>query len=129
MSRLCAMLLAAASMAGLAAAQGSGNAPLAELGSSDGGSDSPFLVTRTMAGKILWIKKDDRETLVVVEDSQGRRGVFTVNPKTRFKADKNTEYAAKKRISAGDLEVGQLVKVTFVPDNGRVVQMRFAAKA
>ena len=32
-------------------------------------------------------------------------------------------------ISADDLEAGQLVKVTFVPDTGRVVQVRFAAKA
>lgn len=123
------MLLVAASTAGLAAAQGSGNVPLTELGTADTNSDSPFLVTRTLAGKILRIKKDVHETLIVVEDSQGRLGVFTVNQKSRFKADKNTEYAGKKRISVDDLEVGQLVKVTFVPDTGRVVQLRFAAKA
>ncbi len=129
MSRLYAMLLVAASMAGLAVAQGSGNASLAELGSADATSDSPFLVTRTLAGKVLRITKDGRETLIVVEDAQGRRGVFTINPKSRFKADKNTEFAGKKRISTDDLEIGQLVKVTFVPDTGRVVQLRFAAKA
>ena len=123
------MLLVAVSMAGVAAAQGSGNAPLGELGRADSDSDWPFLVTRTLAGKILWVKKDAHETLIVVEDSQGRRGVFTVNQKSRFKADKKTEYAGKKRISADDLEVGQLVKITFVPDSGRVVQLRFAAKA
>jgi hypothetical protein len=129
MSRLYTMLLVAVSMAGLAVAQGSGNASLAELGSADANSDSPFLVTRTLAGKVLRITKDGRETLIVVEDAQGRRGVFTINQKSRFKADKNTEFAAKKRISTDDLEVGQLVKVTFVPDTGRVVQLRFAAKA
>jgi hypothetical protein len=129
MSRLYTMLVTAACMAGLAVAQGSGNASLAELGSADSNSDSPFLVTRTLAGKVLRVTKDGRETLIVVEDSQGRRGVFTVNQKSRFKADKNTELAGKKRISADDLEVGQLVKVTFVPDTGRVVQIRFAAKA
>jgi hypothetical protein len=53
MNRLCAMLVATASMTALGWAQGSGNAPLAELGSADGNSDSPFLVTRTLAGKIL----------------------------------------------------------------------------
>ena len=129
MNRLYTMLLVAASTAGLAAAQGSGNVPLTELGTADTNSDSPFLVTRTLAGKILRIKKDVHETLIVVEDGQGRLGVFTVNQKSRFKADKNTEYAGKKRISVDDLEVGQLVKVTFVPDTGRVVQMRIAAKA
>jgi len=123
------MLLATASMAALAGAQGSGNAPLAELGSADSSADSPFLVTRTLAGKLLWIKKDQHETLIVVEDGQGRRGVLTINQKTRFRADKKTEYSGKKRISVDDLEVGQLVKVTFVPDNGRVVEVRFAAKA
>jgi hypothetical protein len=110
-------------------AQGSGNASLAELGSDDQSSSSPFLVTRTLLGKILWVKKDTQETLIVVEDSQGRRGVFTVNKKTRFKADRQTEYGGKKHISADDLAVGEAVKVTFVPDNGRVVQLRFAAKA
>jgi hypothetical protein len=129
MSRLGTMLLAAASITALARGQGSGNAPLAELGSADGNSDSPFTVTRTLAGKILWVKKDAHETLIVVEDSQGRRGVFTVNQKTRFRADKKTEYSSKKRISADDLEIGQMVRVTFVPDTGRVVQVRFAAKA
>jgi len=99
------------------------------MGTADSNSDSPFLVTRTLAGKVLRITKDGRETLIVVEDAQGRRGVFTINQKSRFKADKNTEFAAKKRISSDDLEVGQLVKVTFVPDTGRVVQLRFAAKA
>jgi hypothetical protein len=121
------MLLVTASMTAPGWAQGSGNAPLAELGSSDGNSDSPFLVTRTVAGKILWIKKDRDETLIVVEDSQGRRGVLTVNQKTRFRADKKTEYSSK-HISAEDLEVGLMVKVTFVPKNGRVVQVRFEAK-
>lgn len=129
MSRLYSMLLVAVSMAGLAVAQGSGNASLAELGTADSNSDSPFLVTRTLAGKVLRVTKDGRETLIVVEDSQGRRGVFTVNQKSKFKADKNTEFAGKKRISADDLETGQLVKVTFVPGTGRVVQIRFAAKA
>jgi hypothetical protein len=116
-------------VAGLAAAQGSGNAPLSELGTADSSSDSPFLVTRTLAGKVLRVTKDGRETLIVVEDSQGRRGVFTINQKSRFKADKKTEYAGKKSLSVDDLEVGQPVKVTFVPDTGRVVQLRFAAKA
>jgi hypothetical protein len=123
------MLLMATCMAGLAVAQGSGNASLAELGTADSNSDSPFLVTRTLAGKVLRVTKDGRETLIVVEDSQGRRGVFTVNQKSKFKADKNTELAGKKRISSDDLEAGQLVRVTFVPNTGRVVQIRFAAKA
>lgn len=130
MTRLLLILLLTVLQTGLAA-QGSGNAPLAELGEADSRSDSafPFLVTRTVAGKILWIKTDHSATLIVVEDGRGRRGVFTINQKTRFKGDKKTEYAGKKHISVDDLVVGQVVKVTFIPDDGRVVQLRLSAKA
>ena len=122
-------LLAAAATAVVALAQGSGNVPLAELGTEDRGGDSAFLVTRTLKGKVIAMQKGDRLTIVVVEDSQGHRGALTINAKTRFKAEKGTEYAGKKRISTGDLEVGQFVRATFVPDTGRVVELRFTAKS
>ena len=129
-TRLRMILLAAASFAATAFAQGSGNVPLAEMGTSESGADPdwPFVVRRTVTGNILWVKKDDDATLIVVEDVRGRRAVFTVNPKTRFKADKKTELAGKKRISAGDLKVGESVTVTFMPDTGRVLALRFTAK-
>ena len=129
MRRCLTNMLAAAVLSAIAWAQGSGNVPLAELGTADPGSDSAFLVTRTLKGKVAAIQKADRLTIVVVEDGQGHRGALTLNAKTRFKADKGTEYAGKKRLSSEDIEVGQLVKVTFVPDTGRVVELRFAAKA
>ena len=108
--------------------QGSGNVALAELGTQDSGGDTAFLVTRTMKGKIAVLQKNDRVTIVVVEDSQGRRGALTINGKTRFRAEKGTEYAGKKHISADDLAAGQMVKVTFVPDTGRVVELRITQR-
>jgi len=116
--------------ASLVCAQGSGNVPLAEMGTSTNADpDWPFAVTRIVSGKVLWIMRNDDATLIVVEDSRGRRGVFTVSPKTRLKADKKSEVASKKHISSQDLTVGQSVTVTFTPDTGKVLALRFLGKA
>ena len=54
---------------------GSGNEPLAEMGSANSGSDGPFLVTRTVSGDILWVMKSADEVLIVVQDNRGRRAI------------------------------------------------------
>src|SRR6267142_3406719 len=110
MNRFCSILLVAASMSGIAWAQGSGStrsaSPKSGGGGADVGPDLSFMVTRTVKGKIAEIQKDDHGAVVIVEDSEGRRGAVKVNSKTRIKADKKTEYAGKKHISPDDLEVG-----------------------
>jgi hypothetical protein len=129
MGRFCIILPVAAAMMATAWAQGSGNVPLAEMGTADSSSDWPFQVTRTVTGNVLWVKNDGDIALIVVEDNRGKRAVFTVNQKTRFKADKKTEYAGKKHVSADDLAIGQRVAITFAGDSGEVLALKFMANA
>jgi len=125
MSRLCAILLFAASMTGVARAQGSGTI---EVPDSIDAPDSPFLVTRMAKGRIAGIKHDAHFTLVLIEDTKGRRGTLKVNSRTKFKADKGTEYAGKKHISQDDLEIGQSVKIIFAANSGEILELRLTAK-
>ena len=120
--------MAASMMIATAWAQGSANASLSEIGSGASDPDWPFKVTRTLTGDLLWLNKDG-DTLIVVQDNRERRAVFTVNEKTKFKADKKAEIAAKKRISADDLAVGQRVTIIFSVDHGEVLALRFLPKA
>jgi hypothetical protein len=132
MTRLCSILLLAASMTVIAWAQGSGStrqAPTTSTGrSGDFGTDLPFMVTRIVKGKIAEIKKDDHGTVVIVEDSTGKLGRLKLDKKTHFKADKKTEYASKKHISSDDLEIGQSVKITIAAATGQVLEVRLTAK-
>ena len=92
------------------------------------GHDSPFTVTRIAKGKIAGIHKGEHETIVLFEDAKGRRGALKINSKTQFKADRNTEYAAKKHLSPDDLEIGQSVKITFAATTGQILELRLTAK-
>ena len=51
-----------------------------------------------------------------------------INSKTQFKADRNTEYGAKRHLSTADLEVGQRVRIIFAAATGQIVELRFTAK-
>lgn len=132
MRRLCLIVLAASSAATIGWAQGSravSSESVAHQIDNDVGPDMPFAVTRIAKGKIMSVNKEDHGTVVVFEDSNGKRGALRLNSKTRFKADKKTEYAGKKHISVDDLEVGQNVKITFVADSGQVLEVRLIAKS
>ena len=125
MSRLYSILLLIASMPAMAWAQGSGTihvpGNLDTLG-------SPFSVTRIVNGKIAGIHKEAKATWVLLEYGKGRRGAIRLTGGTRFRADKNTEYAGKKHMSRDDLELGQSVRATFVANTGEVLELRFTAK-
>lgn len=126
MSRLCSILLAVASSIPAAAwAQGSGTIYVPDTIDAPA---SPFQVTRIAKGKIAGIHKEVKVTWVLLESEKGRRGAIKLTRRTRFKADKDTEYAGKKHISPDDLEVGQIVRVTFVANTGEVLELRFTAK-
>ena len=125
MSRLCAILLFAASMTAVARAQGSGTV---EVPDTVDAPDSPFLVTRIAKGRIVAIKHDAHVTILLLEDSKGHRGALKVNSRTKFKADKGTEYAGKKHISPDDLEIGQNVKIIFAANGGQILELRLTAK-
>ncbi len=125
MSRLRTILLFAVSMTAAARGQGSGTV---EVPDTVDAPDSPFLVTRIAKGRIAGIKRNAHETIVVLEDSKGHRGALKVNSRTKFKADKGTEYAGKKHISPDDLEVGQNVRIIFAANSGQILELRLTAK-
>ncbi|MCI0624448.1 MAG: hypothetical protein L0387_22850 [Acidobacteria bacterium] len=97
-------------------------------GSTGGGyprrSETPpaFDVTRDLTGTITELNAETG--LLVVEDKQGKRVVLNVDGGTRFKADKKTELRDKKNLSLGDFQPGQTVKVTYQPEDGRVLEVR-----
>lgn len=132
MLRLCLFVLALSSVTGIGWAQGSravSSESVAQQIDDAVGPGTAFTVTRTAKGKIAAVKKEDHATVVVFEDSQGRRGKLKLTSKTRFRADKKTEYAGKKHISVDDLEIGQSVKITFVASSGQVLEVRLVAKS
>ncbi|HKW98057.1 MAG TPA: hypothetical protein VJN43_09995 [Bryobacteraceae bacterium] len=131
MLRLCWVVLVASSAATLGWAQGSRAVSSESVDQQIDREVGPgaFAVTRTAKGKIAAVNKEDHDTIVVFEDSQGKRGKLKLTSKTRFRADKKTEYAGKKHISADDLEIGQRVKITFVASSGQVLEVRLIAKS
>ncbi len=106
-------------------AQGSGGrtTPSPVGGVTDATSGpNPYLVTRSLTGKIAEINSEKH--LIVIEDKSGKRLEFKLEDKTRFKADKKTEYADKKNLSLGDFELGQPVKITYLASNNVVTELR-----
>jgi hypothetical protein len=125
MGRVASILLVMASMPAMVWAQGSGTIRVPE---TIDGPELPFQVTRTVKGRIARIHKDAKVTWVLLEYGKGRRGAIKLTRGTRFRADKNTEYAGKKHMSPNDLEIGQNVRVTFIANTGEVLELRFTAK-
>lgn len=130
MRRLRSVLLVIASMPAWAWAQGSGTirVPDAVEERAIDGRELPFQVTRIVNGKIVGIHKEAKATWVLLEYGKGKRGAIRLTHGTRFRADKNSEYAGKKHMSRDDLEIGQSVRATFVANTGEVVELRFTAK-
>ena len=126
MSRFCSILLLTMFLAACARAQGSGAIYVPD---DIQGPVSPFTVTRIAKGKIAGIHQAEHETILLFEDAKGRRGVLKINSKTQFRADRNTEYAGKKHLSAADLEVGQRVKITFAASTGQILELRLTSKS
>lgn len=126
MNRFCSILLFATFLAVSARAQGSGTVYVPD---DIPGRSSPFTVTRIAKGKIAGIHRGERETILLFEDVKGRRGALKINSKTQFKADRNTEYASKKHLSAADLEIGQSVKIIFAANTGQILELRLTAKS
>jgi hypothetical protein len=86
------------------------------------GNPPPYLVTRSLEGKIAEIKAEQH--LVVIEDKNGKRFEVKLNDKTKFKADKKTEFAGKKNLLLSDFETGQPVRVTYLASNNMAVELR-----
>ncbi len=110
----------------VALAQGSGaeveRPPSPSRSAADERFDAPFIVSRSMTGKIVEVNAEERT--IVIEEKGGKRYQFTLDRKTKLKADKQTLLSERKELALSDFEVGQLVKVTFIPAEKRVTEVR-----
>ena len=86
-------------------------------------ADQPFIVYRSMTGKIVEVNAEER-VIVVEEKEGGKRYQFRLDRKTKLKADKQTLLSERKELALSDFEIGQLVKVTFIPAEKRVTEVR-----
>ena len=84
--------------------------------------EAPFIVYRSMTGRIMEVNPVERTFVIEVKD--GRRYGFKLDRKTKLKADKETSLSEKKELSLNDFTVGQSVKVTFIPAEKRVTEVR-----
>jgi hypothetical protein len=86
-----------------------------------GSEGSPFK-TRTVAGELVEVKADSNS--ISLKGKDGKVLAFDLDPKTKLKADKNTELADKKSIELGDFQAGQSVEVTIDIASHRVSELR-----
>ncbi len=111
----------------LAFAQGSGSsAPSGGQPASLPSSDPPFDVTRTVKGTIASLELEERR--LVVEDKKGKRVALKLTDETKYKADKKTELADRKDLSARDFKQGQLVRVLYDTKEEAALEVRLARK-
>ncbi len=109
----------------MALAQGSGTAPPPSInrGMIDAPTTSPFAVTRTVTGKVAELNAE-KHLVVIEDDKTGKRIEFKVDSKTKYAADKHTEFTGKKNILLSDFEIGRPVKITILASNGAVTEVR-----
>ncbi len=106
-------------------AQGSGSVERSSppsRGAHDAIPDVPFVVTRTVSGRIVEVNLDEHS--IIVETKDGQFFKFGIDKKAKLKADKGTELGGKKSLLLADFLNGQLVKVTYIPAEKRVTEVR-----
>lgn len=111
----------------VATAQGSGSSEGASPPSRFPGSEAnaqPFAVTRTIIAKIAEVNV---EAGTLVLETDGKFAKIRIDRGTKLKADKKTELGSKKRLSLADFAVGQTVRVTFIPSEDRIIEVRLRA--
>ncbi|HEX2574372.1 MAG TPA: glycosyltransferase 87 family protein [Polyangia bacterium] len=104
-----------------ALAQGSGS-----TGGDPIGQGAPFIVTHSVKGTVVEINAD--ESQLVVEDKKGRRYLLKTNPETAYKAAKKTALADKTDLTLRDFQVGQPVRVQYLPEQDLAVEVRLLKK-
>ncbi|MCI0404352.1 MAG: hypothetical protein L0212_12680 [Acidobacteria bacterium] len=111
----------------LAFAQGSGSAPSGGAPPSRiPPSEAAFSVTSSVKGTIASLELEERR--LVVEDKKGQRVALKLNDNTRYKADKKTELADRKDLTARDFKPGQLVRVLYDTKDEAALEVRLAKK-
>jgi hypothetical protein len=114
---------------GAALAQGSGSSgspePIGQPG-FPAGRDAPFIVTRTVKGTLAEINVDENQLVVV--DKKGNRVVLKAASDTEYKAARKTVLADKKDLTLRDFQIGQPVRVVYVPEKETAVEVRLLKK-
>lgn len=103
-------------------AQGSGSTAPPPSGGGGASLDIPFQVTRILDGKVASVDAERR--ILIVEDKKGKKSEFRLNSRSRIKADKKTEFGAKKNVEIADFQVGDPVRVVYDPDASTVIELR-----
>jgi len=86
-----------------------------------GPEGSPFK-TKTIAGELVEVKASSNA--ISLKNKDGKVFDFTLDSKTKLKADKNTELADKKPIELSDFQAGENVEVTVDLSSQRVSELR-----
>lgn len=84
-------------------------------------SERPFVVTRMITAKIAEV---DVEAGTILLEKDGKLSKIKIDRRTKLKADKKTEVGSKKNLSLADFGVGQTVRVTYIPSEDRIVEVR-----
>ena len=85
-----------------------------------GEDQAPY--SRSLVGKILSV--DSASGSVVIENSRKTRMEFTVDKKSRMRADRNTDLAGKTNLSLVDYKPGNPVKLIYRVSDNRVLEVR-----
>jgi hypothetical protein len=80
---------------------------------------SDYAVTMTAIGTLAAI-----EDGVLMVEVSGQRFQSKPDEGTKFTADKKTPLAGRKDLGLGDLSVGNPVKLTFVAETGKLLEVR-----
>ena len=86
------------------------------------GSGDTYVSTRSLMGEVREVNAD-KGYIVVVDPKRGT-AKFYVGNKTRLRADKDSPLGGKKELTLEDFQKGQIVKVTFWPQNFNATEVR-----
>ena len=84
-----------------------------------GREQSPF--SRSLSGTIVSLSANNT---VIIQRRDGSRLSFSVDGKSRLRADSGTYLGAKKDITLSDYRPGDWVRVTYRLENSRVLEIR-----
>ena len=85
-------------------------------------SGDTYVSTHSLMGEVREVNTD--ESYIVVVDPKRGSAKFYVGNKTRFRADKDSPLGGKKELTLEDFRKGQIVKITFWPQNFNATEVR-----
>jgi hypothetical protein len=91
-----------------------------------GSRDPEMERSRTIKGKIERLRAGD-DALVIRDEKTGKLFDFSLDPKTKIRADKGTDLAGRKNLSLVDFREGQAVRLKYRPSDGKPLELRLRA--